>query len=394
MTFATTDIFFVTEEGRPLNQYIWSPLFNHMVNHSEWYNLNLTTHSLHIGSAMLHHHNGKEKLEIHHLGCWTNDTVFKYFCTDLLLDPNELHKIPAYKRVRQEVLHFFCSCKVHPNNPDGDARHSRHVSPFHQTDASLLDDTTKLFTYQKCWHGHFQWAQKYAYITPHLHSMHAFIKSKLQAMPYVSPNVIDWHYITEHFEGDKLWFSLSGWMAKCHWKCWNQEGHYLSNNTHNPTYLQNTNNTPEILVNTKLVTEHDANKAKALLINYRQFLTEITPDQKSVWEQIEPKKGKKNVYVPNSVWASKEQLEWQQCYAKYGDSSEPKETFQNVQAKYPGGKARPAVHCINNLLSSLPLGTSSLGPTSVYRNVYQNQTHHPEYQEASTLQTGSQIDHN
>ena len=168
---------------------------------------------------------------------------------------------------------------------------------------------------------------------------------------------------------DKLWFSQSVWMAKCRWKCWNQEGHYLSNNTHNPTYLQNTINPPEILVNTKLVTDHDANKAKALLINYRQFLTEITPAQKSFWEQIEPKKGKKNAYVPNSVWASKEQLEWQQCYAKYGDSSEPTETFHNVQAKYPGGKVQPAVYCTNNLLSRIPLGTSSLGPTSVCSNM-------------------------
>ena len=181
---------------------------------------NLTTHSLCIGGTMLWHHNGEEKLEICCLGHWTDDTIFKYFCTDLLLDPNELCKIRAYKRVRQQVLHFFCSCKVDPNNPGGDARISRRISPFHNADTSLLDDTTKLLTYQKCRNRHLHYAQQYAYITPHLHSTHAFVKSKLEATTIVSPNVIDWHYITEHFDGDKLWFSLSVWMAKCHWKWW------------------------------------------------------------------------------------------------------------------------------------------------------------------------------
>ena len=379
MSFTTTDIFFVIEERRPLDQYIWSPLFNHIVNHSDWYNLNLTTHSLCIGGTMLCHHNGEEKLEICCLGHWTDDTIFKYFCTDLLLDPNKLCKIPAYKRVRQQVLHFFCSCKVDPNDPGGDARISRHISPFHNADTSLLDDTTKLLTYQKCWNGCLHYAQQYAYIMPRLHSTHAFVKSKLEAMPYVSPNVIDWHYITEHFNGDKLWFSLSAWMAKCHWKCWNQEGHYLSNNTHNPTYLQNTIHPPEILVNTKLVTKHDSNKAKALLINYRQFLTEITLAQKSVWDQIVPKKGKKNAYIPNSVWASAKQLEQQQCYEKYGNSPEPMETSHHVQSKYPGSKAQPAVYHTNNLLSRLPLDTSSLGPALVCRDSHQHPTHHPGY---------------
>ena len=394
MSFTSTDIFFVTDEGRPLDQYVWTPLFNHMVDHSDWYDLNLTTHSLRIGGATLCHHNGEEKLEIHCLGHWTDDTIFKYFRTNLLLDPSELRKIPAYKRVRQEVLHFFCSCKVDPTDPGGDARISRQVSPFHHTDTSFLNDTTKILTYQKCRTGHLHYAQRYAYITPHLCSTDAFVKSKLEAMPYVSTNVIDWNYITEHFAGDKLWFSLSVWIAKCRWKCWNQEGRYLSNNTHNPTYLQNAIHPPEILVNTKLVTKHDSNKAKALLITYRQFLTEITPAQRRVWDQIVPKKGKKNAYVPNSVWASAEQLEWQQRYAQHGDSSEPIETSLNVQSKYPGGKAQPAVYCTNNLLSRLPLGTSSLGPALVCRDSHQHPEHHQGYQAAYTLQTGSHKDSN
>ena len=119
---------------------------------------------------MLHHHNGKEKLEICHLGCWTDRYRFQIFLhTNLLIDPNELCKIPAYKRVRQEVLHFFCSCKVDPNDPGGDARHSRQVSPFHHTDTSLLDDTKKLFTYQRCTGmGICIGLKKYAYIMLHV----------------------------------------------------------------------------------------------------------------------------------------------------------------------------------------------------------------------------------
>ena len=105
-----------------------------------------------------------------------------------------------------------------------------------------------------------------------------------------------------------------------------------------------------------------------------------------------PKKGKKNAYVPNSVWASAEQLERQQRYAQHGDSSEPTETSLNMQSKYPGGKAQPAVYRTNNLLSRLPLGTSSLGPASVCRDSHQHPEHHQVYQAAYTLQTGSHKD--
>ena len=47
----TTDQFLVTEDGAPLNKYMWSPFFNHLVDHSSWVGLNLTLHSLHIGGA-------------------------------------------------------------------------------------------------------------------------------------------------------------------------------------------------------------------------------------------------------------------------------------------------------------------------------------------------------
>ena len=129
----------------------------------------------------------------------------------------------------------------------------------------------------------------------------------------MSPShVIEWEHIIEKYQDDKLWFSLAVWMAKCHWRHWSMEGHNLCINEHHPTYLQTTNEPPQILVNTKLVTAHNINKAKSLLNNYKKFINTITPEQQPIWDAVEPKKGKKNMYIPNSIWASKEQLERQQ----------------------------------------------------------------------------------
>ena len=73
---------------------------------------------------------------------------------------------------------------------------------------------------------------------------------------------------------------------------------------------------------------HDVQKAKTLLTSYREFTKSITPEQQIIWDAVEPKKGKKHAYIPNSVWASKEQMEHQQRYITYGDASEPEEAFK------------------------------------------------------------------
>ena len=76
MPISTSDNFLLTDEGRPLDHYIWTPLFNHMLNHSDWHDLQITTHSLCIGGATVCHHSGEEKMEICQLGHWSNYTIF------------------------------------------------------------------------------------------------------------------------------------------------------------------------------------------------------------------------------------------------------------------------------------------------------------------------------
>ena len=110
------------------------------------------------------------------------------------------------------------------------------------------------------------------------------------------------------------------------------EGSKPHSKQHHPTYLQLTNELPQILVNIQLVANHKICKAKTLIDNYQQFLLNIAPEQQATWDAVEPKKGRKNVYIPNSVWASKEQLEQQEHYREYGDAIELEEAWKNIQA--------------------------------------------------------------
>ena len=64
MTLATSDSFFLTDNGKPLDNYIWTPFFNHMLDHLDWHGLHITTHSLHIGGATVRLHNEEDHLEI------------------------------------------------------------------------------------------------------------------------------------------------------------------------------------------------------------------------------------------------------------------------------------------------------------------------------------------
>ena len=93
------------------------------------------------------------------------------------------------------------------------------------------------------------------------------------------------------------------------------------------------------------------------------------PEQQLIWDAVEPKKGKKNAYIPNSVWASKEQMERQQCYITYGDASEPEETFKNIQYKYPKGDTRPKVARGMSTVH-LPSGTHGQGGSFIMHNAF------------------------
>ena len=64
MTQATSDSFFLMDDGKPLDNYILAPFFNHMLDHSDWHGLQITTHSLHIGGATVRLQNGEDHLEI------------------------------------------------------------------------------------------------------------------------------------------------------------------------------------------------------------------------------------------------------------------------------------------------------------------------------------------
>ena len=151
-------------------------------------------------------------------------------------------------------------------------------------------------------------------------------------------------------------------------------------------YLLSTHEPLQILVNTKLVTPHDIQKAKTLLTSYKKFTKNILPEQQIIWDAVEPKKGKKNAYIPNSVWASKERMKCQQCYIIYGDALEPEETFKNIQYKYPKGDTHPkAARGMPTM--HLPSGTCRQGAASLCIMPFQHRTCHPEHKLALPLQT-------
>ena len=356
-----------------------------MLDHSDWHGLHITTHSLRIGGVTVRLHNEEDHLEIRWLGRWSDDNIFKYLRTDLLASPEELQKTPSYRRKRKTVLHYFCSCEVDATEPGGDARMPRYTALRDINDTSRLSDRHKILTCEWRRHQRRKAAKQHAFITPALCSTHAFVKSNLQAIPYVSPHVIDWNHITNHYQGDKLWF-LAVWMAKCRWRRWDKEIRSPRANKHHPTYLLATHEPLQILVNTKLVTPHDVQKAKTLLTSYREFTKSITPEQQIIWDAVEPKKGKKHAYIPNSVWASKEQMERQQRYITYGDASEPEEAFKNIQYKYPKGDTRPKA-ARGMPAAHLPSGTCGQGTASLRIRPFQQITSHPETKPAPPLQT-------
>ena len=73
-----TDQFLVTEDGAPLDKYMWSPFFNHLVDHSAWVGLNLMPHSLRIEGASARHRAGQDISDIMRLGRWKDTTAFRY----------------------------------------------------------------------------------------------------------------------------------------------------------------------------------------------------------------------------------------------------------------------------------------------------------------------------
>ena len=363
MTLATSDSFFLTDDGKPLDNYIWSPFFNHMLDHSDWHGLQITTHSLRIGGTTVGSIMGKTTWKF-------NDSVAGAMTTSsntctLILPPltNCGKHLLTGESEKQSYITFAPVRSMPPIQVVMPER-PRYNALRDNNDTSRLSDRLELimceWRRQQCRKA----AEQHAFITPALRSTHAFVKSNLQAIPFVSPHVIDWNHITNHYQGDKLWFSLAVWMAKCRWRRWDKEGCSPRANKHHPTYLLTTHEPLQILVNTKLVTPHDIQKAKTLLTSYRQFTKTITPEQQIIWDAVEPKKGKKNAYIPNSVWVSKEQMERQQCYITYGNASEPEETFKNIQYKYPKGDSRPkAARGMPTM--HLPSGTCRQGAASL-----------------------------
>ena len=188
-------------------------------------------------------------------------------------------KTPTYWRKWKAVLHYFCSCEVDATDPGGNTRMPRYNALHDNNDTSHLSDRLKLLTCEWQWQQCHKAAKQHTFITPALCSTHAFVKSNLQAIAFVSPHVINWNHITNHYQGNKLWFSLAVWMAKCCWRRWDEEGHSPCTDKHHPTYLLATHEPLQILVNTKLVTPHDIQKAKTLLTSYRQFTKNIMPEQ-------------------------------------------------------------------------------------------------------------------
>ena len=225
-----SDIFLLMDDGKLLDHYVWSPIFNNMVDHSDWYDLQIMPHSLQISGVTVCHQNGKDKMEIYQLGRWNDDTIFKYLGMDLITSPNKLRKVPAYKRVRQEVLHYFCNCRVVGNNPGGNARDPKYNMVSNCTDTAHLSNRHKLLVCPRHRGHRIKATRAHASITPKLCSMHAFVKHNLKAIPYMAPHIIDQQHISEKYQGDNLWFSVAVWLAKQCWE-WKDPNHTANNTT-------------------------------------------------------------------------------------------------------------------------------------------------------------------
>ena len=237
------------------------PLFNcafaHAVDHTEWFGLSISSHSMRIAGATWHYEENVDPFHIVRLGRWGSSSILRYFREAWLQDPHSMRLTGKFAMGRRSVFHQFCACP--PN--------------FGAANEQQLQKDTLL----NCTHNA---ARALAGIGPDtVHTVHSLIKEGHRANPIVK-EYQNWDdkaplvWLYQNYQGDHTWFSLAVYCAQTKLMYRKFDAKFTSKGpTKDVVYLPNT----------QVISPYDKAKARWALFEYCHFIEMAT---EACWEKL------------------------------------------------------------------------------------------------------------
>ena len=100
----------INENGSKMQRQSWELMWHHVIDHSSWVGLNVSSQSMRIRGVTARHREGMEILEIMRLGHWQDNTINSYLRPELCHPPEKLRKIVHFHTKRSEECHVLCDC--------------------------------------------------------------------------------------------------------------------------------------------------------------------------------------------------------------------------------------------------------------------------------------------
>ena len=102
--------FFVTENGTAISNPFFTQVFNHLVDHSSWAGLHMSSHSMRAGGATICYHHSVQAFHICRLGHWHSNAFQRYIRDAYLEDPAALRASDQFNSNRSFCEHLSCQC--------------------------------------------------------------------------------------------------------------------------------------------------------------------------------------------------------------------------------------------------------------------------------------------
>ena len=316
---------FLTDDGIALNRMMWEEFLNHMVDHSRWHDLQITSHSFRIGGATAWELAGLEAKKIQRLGRWKDSTMFSYIRDFLIQEPDDLRKIPALKMKRKRKEHIFCNCRL--NNPHGDFRRTLYTSKRHINFDQLSDrKKTQYYISRKNWRQK-STEQREIQISKRIQNSITIEGKNFNTATHLPPDRLlnarrlllkgtpatpinkkgkpDWDIVKNEYDNNKDWFTLAVYCMRRRWCRFQMAQPKLSATEkakrgfvkgHKAASCKEYSHP-----NTAIITPADKNEASALLRDMDEYTVNMTAEQAQVWSGIKPNGTKLVKCLPNFI---------------------------------------------------------------------------------------------
>ena len=144
-------------------------------------------------------------------------TAFHYLRPEMYKSPDQLREVAAYHTKRQDTDHIFCHCNLPETNMAVPKMvRTAQIKRFQEAKYAELTDKQKCKSLNKCFAAD---PAKGRVMPPkHIVTLHSFLAHGWSAMPYVTMQTVDWSHIDDHYDGDREWFSIAVYVARCTWQ--------------------------------------------------------------------------------------------------------------------------------------------------------------------------------